>query len=329
MPSLAAKGGVYSVSEPFENPKLTLFPVSLNSAKGHIYLRMSTQWEKSELKVINFPEENQTLDYARMCPNMTVPILEIDDKIICDSNDMQKYLSTYYPGPGDKAARGKQEAFIEKMMSWDEGLFTYRRMGSIGSLANDLRILRLHQALKKALDENCEDEQLLDGSSILDKYIWKIAQIHHIKEATSGELTPEIQKKMEVNDELEKEILSIATNFLSSSEGSFLFSNGLCSADGFLCAILFRMSESDPKRFESYTQEFPAIAEYWEDFKETEESNCILPYTMTWAKMNALRNGVPFKIIGLKTCWQPPVLPDDVEERILQQLDQFRKEYST
>jgi len=291
-------------------------------------MRISTVWENTDVQIVNFPEENQGLDYARMCPNMTVPALEIDDRMICDSLEIQKYLATHYPGPGDIYAKGKQEPFIVMMREWDEGLFTYRRMGKMGRYANELRLLRLHQALLGAMEDGEENDKLLDGSTVLDKYIWKIASIHHLTETTSGEITPELQRRIDGNDELLKKILATATDLLERSSGTLLFSDALCSADGFLAAILFRCEGTDNGMFAGLMTEFPRVAEFWDEFKERDESDVITPYTMFWAKKNAARSGQVFKVLGLATgMLRVPALPEEIQERVDAKLTEISENY--
>merc|ERR1712034_280674 len=119
------------------------------------------------------------------------------------------------------------------------------------------------------------------------------------------------EKVIASNDALTKDLLSTACSLLSASSGSFLFSDELCSADGFFAAILFRLEQTDPKLFKELSQEFPAIAEYWEEFSQTDEAECVLPYTMGWAMRNGFKHGLPFKMIGLKMhLLSPPALPE-------------------
>lgn len=54
---------------------------------------------------------------------MTIPVLEIDDKIITDSRDIQRYLTNKYPGKGDaEADKATIESFNECVCAWDEYL---------------------------------------------------------------------------------------------------------------------------------------------------------------------------------------------------------------
>ena len=83
-----------------ENPKLWFFSGSLNSHKAHACLRFSSlRYDDIDLHHISYPEDNQTIEYnqtiefARMNPNMRILVLEIDDKIITDSRESKSIFS--------------------------------------------------------------------------------------------------------------------------------------------------------------------------------------------------------------------------------------------
>ena len=100
------KGGVYTIpkGKTRDHPRYWYSPGSLNSQKGHLLLRCSSlDYSTIDFRCIEYPEYNQTLEFARICPNMSIPALEIDDKIITDSHDIQRYLTDNYPSKGDAA----------------------------------------------------------------------------------------------------------------------------------------------------------------------------------------------------------------------------------
>lgn len=294
------------------------------------------------MNVINFPEDNQMLDYCRLNPNMTVPVLEIDDRIITDSMEISRYVRSNYPGPGDRMAPpAAVDAFVQKLGAWDEGLFTYRRLGGVGALANDLRLLRLRQALAGAmglrtscfsgvqqLSADRSSEVLRDGRTVLDVYVKKIAQIQLIKEVGAGQMTPDLERRIARNDALTKELFAEAERLLQQSKGRFLFVDELCTADGFWISIVFRIGDTDAPLRQALFKEFPRVQAYWDCFTRCEESDVILPYGMSWAKRMALRNGVPRKLLGMKLgLLRPPALTEPVEAMIRAELARQRAAY--
>lgn len=353
--NLCLTGEVFQASEAERRakPRLSLFNVSMNSQKGHLFCRLSTRWQEMEINTIMFPEENQSLEYARLNPFMTVPVLEIDDKIICDSLETMRYLREKFPGPGDLAAPAQeQDVFVDKCQVFDEGLFTYRRMGAAGSVANELRQLRLREALQDALGirqggssvaclpcsgqreegnktgEDKSGEVLRHGKTVLETYVKKIAQIYLIEDAGSGEMTEAMQKRIDDNDACLSELFAEVDRMLQRSKGKFLFSDNLSSADAFWICIVFRANDCDADLVKNYHTKFPRVGQYWEDFAEMPESEVILPYGMNWAKMRGLRSGVVAKVLGLKLgILKAPVLPDRVEAMVQDELKKMKEDY--
>merc|ERR550525_1347971 len=81
-----------------ETPRLHIFGVSFNSGKAHLLLRISSAWPGTEVRMLDIAGTNYKPDYVRLNPNMTVPTVEIDDKLITDSDILLDYLREHYPG---------------------------------------------------------------------------------------------------------------------------------------------------------------------------------------------------------------------------------------
>merc|ERR1712176_1411535 len=120
---------------------------------------------------------------------------------------------------------------------FDEGLFTYRRLGAAGGVANQLRQLRLRQALSEALGikhgcfsgmtQSSPDksaEVLRNGQTVLETYVKKIAQIQLIDDAGTSQ-SPETLAQMDKNEEFVKKLFGEANRLLERSKGKFLFSD--------------------------------------------------------------------------------------------------------
>eukprot|EP00449_Zooxanthella_nutricula_P007948 CAMPEP_0198506066 /NCGR_PEP_ID=MMETSP1462-20131121/11434_1 /TAXON_ID=1333877 /ORGANISM="Brandtodinium nutriculum, Strain RCC3387" /LENGTH=331 /DNA_ID=CAMNT_0044235271 /DNA_START=62 /DNA_END=1057 /DNA_ORIENTATION=- len=327
-PNICAQGSAFAAAEKRPTPKLHLFPVSLNSQKAHLFIRLSSTWSTSEVNFIDFPQENQTLAYCRLNPNMTVPVLEIDDQIITDSVKLGEYLREHYPGPGDKQApQQKADAFIQLLSQWDEGLFTYRRLGSGGVAMNELRFLRMRQALEQAISEGCENEVLRDGRTITDVYAAKLGQFMLLQEVVTQD-SPDTDKRIASNDSIMRRFFIEADGLISETEGPYLFGKDLSMADAFFIAILFRMGDTDHELQQAYFKVFPSVAAMWNAFTQAPESEVILPFTASWAKKKAFGNGLLGKFAGLKMgLLKPPALPEPIEKRIVEEFEKAKAAY--
>ena len=260
-----------SGSGPTGKTRLWIFPASLNSGKAHMCLRLSSAWEEAEVREIDIHAENYTEDFCRLNPNMSVPVLEIDDKIITDSRLIAAYLREHRPGAGEPLADQEHAlvTFLDLVASWDEGLYSYGKgsqaggvAGSLPALMNDLRLVRLRQNLRRARSAP-EGERLV----LAQAYFRKIAAITNFKEKTTAP-TPEA---MRANDEKLAAIMRETQGLLVAHGGPFLFGAKPCAADAFMSSLFARILDMFPEeaarvfrghdRVEAYTKTLLASAE--------------------------------------------------------------------
>jgi len=271
------------------------------------------------------------LEYAHVNPSMGIPSLEIDDQIICDSHLIQQYLTEKYPGPGDQQApRAAMNKVIDLMLKWDEGLWSYKRMpGEMGVLLGQLKLLRLHQNLKAALEHGQEGEVLGNGKTLLECYVKKLAWQRHMNETACQELTPEVERKIEQNEQNLEDLFQLADDHLATAQ-PYLFGQHLTSADAFFCNVLFRMG-SVKGELEKAFKGHDRVAKYWEKVQETEVFQRSLgDYSTRWAFCQMIKNGVPFKLLGVKCglpCMRIPELPAEIERDIEKDLVERRRVY--
>jgi len=159
MDQLLPIGSMRSTAEYRRYPRLWVFPPSLDSGKAHMCLRLSSAWPFAEVNAIDTAADTYTVDFCRLNPNMTVPVLEIEDKVITDSRLIADFLSQRYTGEGDGQAilAGKVEPltrFVNLASSWDETIHEFSRpsRGS-GRLLNRLEVTRLRENYLEAADE--------------------------------------------------------------------------------------------------------------------------------------------------------------------------------
>ncbi|CAE8725757.1 unnamed protein product [Polarella glacialis] len=165
-------GGIREATEYRRHPRLWVFPPTVNSGKAHLCLRLSSAWPFAEVRVVDVFGENYSLDFCRLNPNMTVPVLEIEDKVITDSASIAEFLGRHYAGDGDSRAiyGGKGQLmsrFVALVASWDEALYMcsasctgcgcQRRQDHS---VNRLRLVRLRQQylVARSLGESDDEE---------------------------------------------------------------------------------------------------------------------------------------------------------------------------
>jgi len=331
MAKFATASTIRTVETRRDKPKLWYFPGSLNASKAAICLRLSPVWEDLEIRILVFPEETQSLEYARINPAMGIPTLEIDDKIIAGSDLIQKYLTERYPGRGDKEApREAIDQFIQVMLEWDEGLWSYKRMPSdMGTWINKLKELRCHENLLGAIERGEQGEVLGDGPTVRQAYVKKIAWIRQM-EGTTGRAQEDqaiVQKRHEVNDASLVAMCELADKLLETNQ-PFMFGKHLTSADGFFLCVLFRISQASQAELDGLLGKTKHCAKYWEALKATKESHYVTDYGKAWSFRNMLMNRVPFRLLGLKMGWmRVPELPDDVEAEVQESQRARQREY--
>mmetsp|Transcript_19477 Transcript_19477/g.42364 ORF Transcript_19477/g.42364 Transcript_19477/m.42364 type:complete len:345 (+) Transcript_19477:205-1239(+) len=320
-------------SERSERPRLTMFPGSLNAQKAHACVRISSlnYADGVDLNLISYPEDNQTLDYARLNPNMSIPTLEIDDKIITDSRDIQRYLFEKYPGEGDAHAnKADIETFLDAVCAWDEYLFSYRRIPVFfGEAMHRIRLVWLADAVNSAARDGILEERLRDGQTIRQAYVKKIAQVRALIDVGCKAETPELTKRISENDVLLGKIFSVASDLRNESGGPFLLGPNLTSADAFFAPVVARVEAIDKAKVNSYFDQFRGTREWWETFKTRQEAaDAFSKYGKLWTITAMMLQGKPFKILGYKLgVYKPTELPDDIEEDVQKQLQELKSSY--
>lgn len=319
-------GGVTQRSQRRATPRLHIFGASFNSAKAHLALRISSAWKGTEIRMMDIGGENCKPDFVRLNPNMTVPAVEIDDKIITDSDILTKYLFEHYPGRGDQQVVSMGKAaelwrLVDLVLKWDEGLYTYGHMsgekgGGMGMMMNLLRRVRLRQNYLRLRDTS---EKVWDGRTLAQAYEQKIAYISALSSKVDVAMTPEKKAAMDANERNMEELFATACGLLDASGGSgFLYGDELTTADAYFAPLLFRVEQMDKKELEAIFVKFPQLRGYWGRFCKTEHGQqAITKFTMKWAMRFALMRCLPCSMAGIKMgCVKAPALPADAEARI-------------
>mmetsp|Transcript_36437 Transcript_36437/g.115935 ORF Transcript_36437/g.115935 Transcript_36437/m.115935 type:complete len:384 (-) Transcript_36437:2-1153(-) len=357
---LAPAGSIRSSAEFRRHPRLWIFPPSTSSGKAHMSLRLSAAWPYAEVREIDVYGENYGLDFCRLNPNMTVPVLEIEDKVISDSWLIADYLCQRYAGDGDCRAiyAGKGQLlshFVALAASWDEALYLHGKRNS-GRLVNRLRLARLRQRyaeITEEAEEDEDDEESTEGSDScgpqgryrgsrggekhLEAYVRKIAEIQHFDDVTGAgeEAGKALRRALQDNQQTLDRIFSMAEELLQGSpEDGFLLGRELTTADAFLLPVLCRVQDVRPRDMRRYLGRHPSVADYWSRARETEEAQVVLgPATCCrgtgcyrLASPPLLKRMVPCQLLGVRCgCVCAPDLPEEVEERIREAQAELRR----
>lgn len=304
-------------------------PPAYNPMKAHMALRISQVWPKVEFICVDCFGQNYNPSYARMNPNMTIPICKIDDKIITDSAVLIEYLRANYPGTGDEQATSKGKAgdvkkFCELVQQWDEGLYSFGGMArenkeGMGAIGNMFRLLQLRRHCSDAL--KAPEEKLLDGTPLMTAYENKIAYINTYTATVDCAIGPEKKARMDNNEQVVENIFSSASSLIKQNGGPFLFGPHLTSADCYFAAYFFRIREvRNTVRNETmdyFFEKYTGVQAYWERFESFPESKVITDYNKFWALRYAVKQCMPCKIIFMKLgLYRAPALPDSSERRI-------------
>lgn len=323
---IGVTGGVTQLKVSRKTPKLHIFGVSFNSAKAHLALRISSAWHGTEIRMMDILGTNYRPDYVRLNPAMTVPTLEIDDKLFSDSDLLAEYLLRNHPGAGDRQAltAGREadlQQVCELVKRWDEGMYTYGRMsgekgGGMGAMSNLLRKVRLRQNFLRL---SAPSEKLWDGRTIQEAYTDKIVYIDDLSSKVDVGATPEKKAAFEKNERLMDELFTKASSLIDAAGGNgFLLGPALTTADAYFAPLLFRVAEMDKKELEATFQKYPTLRGYWERFCQSAEGQqSVTQFTMKWAFRFAAARCLPCAMLGLKLgIIKVPALPADVEEKI-------------
>jgi len=353
------KGEVYTIpkEKSLDRPRYWYFPGSLNAQKGRLFLRCcssSLDFSTIDFRCIEYPEYNQTLEFAKICPNMSIPVLEIDDKIITDSRDIQRYLTEKYPSKGDAAVAAdegktkKMEEFIESCLTWDEYLFSYRKLPNfLGASMHHIRLVCLSDAILDAAKDNSginiDEDALLDGRTIREAYVRKIAQIRSMIQIGCEAETPELTKRISANDDCMDEIFRRASTMLTENSGvgtdcddnndaSLLMggdSTNIASADIYLAVAVIRMKWLDESYLDSKFDKYPNTRLWWEHFLTLPEAQVLLEDNdKRGTVLRMIKSGKPFKMLGCALgIYKAKPLPDDIERDVQAELKKLNEAY--
>lgn len=264
-------------------------------------------------------------------------MLEIDDNVVInDSYDIHKYLMENYPGRGNASLsedqKTLQEEFIQTNLKWDEYLFSYRRIPKfLGSAMHQIRLVELSKAIRQASTEGLLDKKLMDGRTVRQAYIDKVAQTRSlISIGCDNNSLKQLQKRIEANTECMNAILKSADKLLESH--TLLLTDEddkVTSADVYFAVFLNRITfvDSDGKLLKQIFADHPMVEKWWIYFNTLKESNALKSGSSFSSKlMMLIRKGPKFCLHGLGIL-KPSPLPKDIEDEVCKGLNNIMTNY--
>jgi len=331
------------------NPRLWVFPPSLSSAKAHLCLRLSAVWPFAEVRVIDIFGDCYDPTFCRLNPDMTVPVLEAEDKVVTGARTIAGFLQERYAGDGDgRAVLAGRSAELERFKAladrWDEDLYALSggRRPSGTRLADRLRLARLRQQCLSIVedeassseDDGTEDDFSPSGSppssspqasrpdnrELQDAYERKIAELQHREEFAGRQSEEDWRSCIMHNRRILNSIWKSADELLqrSGAQDGFLLSSELTSADAFFVPIMCQMQVLRPSDFRRQLKHYPAVRGYWARVQQQEEAQ-VVHGLRSWglAQPLLLKRMLPCQLLGVRCgCIVAPDLPEEVEERI-------------
>ena len=260
-----------------------------------------------------------------------VPALEIDGNIVInDSYDIHKYLLENYPGKGNSSLTAEmkvvQEDFIAINLKWDEYLFSYRKIPKVmGAAMHQIRLVELSNAIRQAESGGLMDKKLMDGRTVRQVYIEKVAQIRSlIRIGCDNDNLEQLEVRIKANDERMEDILKSANRLLDSHK-LLLTEDQMTSADVYLAVLIARISMVDGNLLKQKFADFPAIEKWWNRITALEVSECLKVGTSTKVKMLLGKSSKIFiSALGLLN---PHPLPEDMEKEVNNKLGEIMTAY--
>jgi len=345
-------GVVRSATEFRRNPRLWIFPPSLGSAKAHLCLRLSAAWPFAEVRVIDIFGECYGQSFCRLNPEMTLPVLEAEDKVVTGAKLIADFLQERYAGDGDGQAaisgRGPaMERFKALADEWDEELYasSSSRRPPPPRLADKLRLIRLRQQCLSTVEDSASSEEEssegeVSGSAgtprgapaaivkrsgpelqdLRDAYIRKIADLQNLEDVAGKRTEDEWRVVLQNNRRALNYVWRAAVELLRSSgaNDSFLLGREFTTADAYFVPILWQMQVLRPGDLRRYLKAHPPVSSYWARMQRQEEAQVVLgSHSWGLAQPVLLKNLLPCQLLGVRCgCIVAPELPEEVEERI-------------
>jgi len=324
------------------SPQAWLFPMSMNTHKVLMLLELSSVGKKTKINWIDISGvqgANYRPDFARMNPIMTVPVLEIDDKVITDSIYICEYLRKNYPGPGDKEVDASDKSremtyFINQVNDWDEVMYTYgnRSSSAESDLTNEMRLLRLRQGYAEVAA--LPDETVPTGGTLKDAYLHKMAGITYFASIVGDSEAMRAKKA----DKMKKAKADLRDMFLSaeallnkhSPNGGCLMGSKPTSADAMFLACAHRVGSLYAPELTALHEEFPRCKAWHELMRKTPEAKSMLSQTLATFAPYALGHCFPCRMIAFKLgLLKDQALPPQAKEVIKNKVEEMKKLHGT
>ena len=219
-----------------------------------------------------------------------------------------------------------QEDFIATNLKWDEYLFSYRKIPKVmGAAMHQIRLVELSNAIRQAESDGLMDKKLMDGRTVRQVYIEKVAQIRSlIRIGCDSDSLEQLEARIKANDERMEDILKSANRLLDSHK-LLLTEDQMTSADVYLAVLIARISMVDGNLLKQKFADFPAIEKWWNHVTALEVSECLKVGTSTKVKM--LLGKSPKIFLSALGLLNPHPLPEDMDKEVNNKLGEIMTAY--
>jgi len=293
-------------------------------------LRLSSVNKAAE-RVDLGPVGQYSFEAARLNPNMTVPFLEVEDKVITDSRLIADHLFQVSPGVGDLSVQSSGKtaeltSFVDLIAAWDEAVWCFSQIGDNSTKANIPRFVTLHKNVLLAASQ-ARSLPPIDGRSVEDVYLKKIAGLRFFQHMSSS--APDAADYQKQNRGAFEAIWERANELLTAQgvADAFLFGSELTTADAFFVPFLYRVEFISKAILKEHFGTYPRIRSYWEQVQLTDEAKSVTGFGKPYIAKMMLSSCLPCKMcpyfVGCRKC---APLTDEMEQKISTFMEEKKQE---
>jgi hypothetical protein len=193
---------------------------------------------------------------------------------------------------------------------------------------HQIRLVELSKAVQQAVADDVLDKKLMDGRTVMQAYIDKVAQTRSlIRIGCDDDTVQQLAVRTKANDELMQDILKSADKLLAFHKLLLTDEDDkITSADVYLAVLLNRIEMVDGDLLKQVYADYPKIEKWWVHFNSLKESEALKVNTPVAKIMMLLSKGHKLILLAMGML-NPAPLPDDMEQEVMRELEKIMSEY--